>query len=785
MTEEINIRASRARRRTEGNDPVRENGMTDYPGEAAWSLDEPADELATDTRKCEEPALPPPFPMFPELDTTDQEEQSRQGLDVRRFARGVWKRRWIVVGVTGAFILVSVLLAFTLLNHKWEAVAVLVQHTHQDKFTLGSATPFKPQDYSLKTMLDTVKLPTNLDAIMRATGVSVLRRTLASAIDVAPGKDSSMFQVKVTWDDPQIATDVANQVASLLIERSRTMRRREAEDTYEYYSAQLDEARITRRGINEDMQKLQAETNATDFDTEMKVLIEELSQLEAEYNTKVAEIDAMGSARMRLEHLISEQPEMVVLSTIYRSPLKQRLTEYEWQLQEARSRYTAENPKVVKLQERISVLEKMIEESNTDGAPQNTYAPNDQLQEMQTRLQEMTDELEVRKAQSVALRETIEGMRQKLDRLSSSKKEYALIRSRLEGAESLEANLISRVDEARVIMLRNEASFDLVEAAHVPQEPLSSGRKLFVGGGIILGGGAGLFIALLLEFIDPLVRTRRDAVDIIGTELVWEFQRAPTSERALIDPHSPAQPVSTLFRRMLNEFSAHLEDDQWRKLAVTSLEPHAGRSLVAANIARALALKEQPVLLVDADLRTKTGRRSSELMGLSDEGAGLWELLQNSGEVSDLTTLVEVTGVDVLRSGDLPPRREDGTEPALDALGSRRLKKVVDNLKQPNRHLLVELPPLDAQETVLEAAAAIGNLLLVVRSGQTARAELREMVQTLQNRDVPIRAVILTDVPDELLSGKPLYETPGPPSGRRWGGLRKQTPNESIHGTPI
>jgi Mrp family chromosome partitioning ATPase len=236
---------------------------------------------------------------------------------------------------------------------------------------------------------------------------------------------------------------------------------------------------------------------------------------------------------------------------------------------------------------------------------------------------------------------------------------------------------------------------------------------------------------------------------------------------------------------MLNEFSAHLEDDQWRKLAVTSLEPHAGRSLVAANIARALALKEQPVLLVDADLRTKTGRRSPELMGLSDEGAGLWELLLSSGDVSDLTTLVEVTGVDVLRSGDLPPRREDGTEPALDALGSRRLKKVVDNLKQPNRHLLVELPPLDAQETVLEAAAAIGNLLLVVRSGQTARAELREMVQTLQNRDVPIRAVILTDVPDELLSGKPLYETPGPPTGRRWGGLRKQTPNESIHGTPV
>ena len=349
MTEEISIRASRARHGADIDDPSAEKeavGHADTIGETAWNLDDPVPDTSTNEQKSEEP---PPLPPFPGLGGADQEEEAGPGLDINRFVRGVWKRRWLAAGIAGVIVLLSGVLAFTLLSKNWEAAAVLILRTHQDKFALGSSTPFKPQEYNLKTMLDTVKLPTTLDAVMRATGVSVLRRTLAAAIDVSPGKDSNMFQVKVIWEDPKTAVSIANQVASMLIERSRTMRRKDAEDAYEYYSAQLDETRVTRRTVNADMQRFQADTKASDFDTEIKVLIEELAQLEAEYNTKVAEIEAMRSAEERLERLIGEQPEMVVLSTIYRSPLKQRLTEYEWQLQEALSRYTAENPKVVKL----------------------------------------------------------------------------------------------------------------------------------------------------------------------------------------------------------------------------------------------------------------------------------------------------------------------------------------------------------------------------------------------------------------------------------------------------
>jgi len=783
VTEEISIRASRARHDTDTEDPSAENeavGQADTIGETAWNLDDPPPEPSAEDHKSEEP---PSFPPFPGLGGADEEEEAGPGLDINRFVRGVWKRRWLAAGIAGVIVILSGVLAFKLLGHKWEAAAVLILRTHQDKFALGTSTPFKPQEYNLKTMLDTVKLSTSLDAVMRATGVSVLRRTLAAAIDVSPGKDSNMFQVRVIWADPKTAASIANQVASVLIERSRTMRRKDAEDAYEYYSAQLDEARGTRRSINKEMQRFLADTKANDFDTEIKVLIEELSQQESQYNMKSAEIEAMHSAKKRLEHLIGEEPEMVVVSTIYRSPLKQRLTEYEWQLKEALSRYTAENPKVIKLQQRINVLRKMIEDSNDEGAPENTYAPSAQRTEMQTRLQQMTDELKIKEAQAEALSQTIKDKRDKLTRLSSSKKEYEVIRSRLEGIETLETNLMSRVEEARVIMLRNEGSFDLVESAQLPQEPLPSGRRLVVAGGIVLGSGAGLFIALLLELLDPLVRNRRDVMDLTEAELVWEFQYVPAGEHSVVDTRAPSEPVSVLFRRLLNDMNARLDEDQWRCLAITSVEPHVGRSLVTTNLAQALVLKEQPVILVDADLRSAAGKRPSELFGLPGSRPGLWEALQETASVTGLLTETESRGLHIIGLGNPPPPQEGASDEALVALGSRQMRTVVANLEKSGRHVLFDLPPLATQETSVEAAATIGNLLLVVRSGQTSRSELRETAQMLRDRGISLRAVLLTDVPDDLLSGKPAFKPSSPPTRRSWRYFRRPKTTEPTRGT--
>lgn len=756
MSDELSLRQSRQRLAGGEFDPLTAEVTTrDSIGEAAWDLgDSPLPDPLPPVETPADSSPPSPFPSFPGFGDEEAEpvKPKTGGLDPMRFLRGIWTRKWLVAGIALLISASFLGVAKTMIHPNWEAVVALIMRTQQDQFSLGVGQAYKPQQYNLKTQLDTLKFPSSLREVLETTGVKALPRTLAAAIEVVLGKDSNIFQIKVTWKDPVVAATLANQVAAAFVERSRDIRRQDAEETFTSYSAQLEEARERLRAINADFLAFKEANKISNFEAEIEVLIGDLSRLDAEYKTKLAEAEAMQASRTRLEALIAEQPEMIVTSTIYRSPLKQRLADYAWQLQEARSRYTSENPKVIKLEKRIEVLEQMIKESNDESAPENTYSPNGLRSDLDLRLQEMIDAIKVREAQVSALEGTTQGMKDKLALLAAKQKEYRMLRASIEAAEVLEKNLVSRVEEANAMVQRNESNFTIIEPATTPLEPLPSKRKLVAIGGTVLGIGAGLFVALLLELRDPYVRSRRDAAGAVGVDLVAEFQQVPAGEDLVIDPRRPAREIAILFRKFINELDSQLEEDDWRSLAVISLEPEAGRTLVATNLALSLALKERTVILVDADLRTHAGVRSPALLGLDVSAQGLYASLRGGGTPALRNT--STPGLRMIAAGDPLPPEDQG----LGALGSRQFESTVTHLAGPGRHILFDFPPLTAQETVLEAAAVIGNALLVLRSGHSRRADIAEIIDTLTARGVNLRAVVLTEIPAELMSIKPIFE---------------------------
>lgn len=724
-------------------------------GEAAWSLGGMETEAPPPVREEKKASSPsqPPFPMFPGLEDEKAAAKAAPGLDIMRFVRGLWARKYLILAIALGISLLFGGLAFTLVKRQWEAGVALIMHTHQDQFSISAGQPFKPQQYNLKTLLDTLKLPSSLEQIMQRSQISTLPRTLAAAIDVTLGKDSNIFHIEVVWNDPRIAATLANLAAEVFVDRSRGIRHKDAEDTFNYYDAQLREARERKRLISAELLEFQRLTKVADFDTETKVRLADLSRLESEYRTKVAETEAMHLVKEQLSGKIGQQPEMIVTSTVYRSPLKQRLAEYQWQMQEARSRYTDENPKVIKLANRISVLQQMIAESNDEAVPENTYSPNTLKTDLQLRLQEMEDKIRVSEAQVDALDTTLRGMKDKLEFLSGKEKEFKLISARLTAAETLEAGLATRTEEARLAMQRNEAAFEIIERATPPSEPMRSPKKLIVIAGVVLGLGAGVFIALLLEFFDPYLRTRRDLMDLAGVELAIEIERLPPEASKIIDPKAPMAPLATLFRRLVNDLDTKLEAEDWRTLAVISLEPEAGRSLTAVNLAQSLAIKERRVMLIDADLRGQAGERPARLLGLNPDHPGLLDVVRDGLQTPAAIHPTANPWLRLLPAGSAQPEGEKD----LAALGGRRFATLVTALNQSAGYLIYDLPPLSSQETVLEAAALVGNALLVARSGQSRRAELKETLERLRVRGVEIRALAIADVPPDLLSGQPQF----------------------------
>jgi len=770
----------RNRRSLGSDDTLRTNGSN--PGVMEWDIAGSApkpdgqqaapdqDAPAAGPAVAEPSALAPP-PFRDLLEDEEEERSIMPGLDIRRLLLGCWRRRIMVGSIAAAITLVFGALAFTTIVNQWTAVATLIKRDTSDEFSISGGKSFKPQQYNLHTLLDTLKLPSSLDEVISRAELDIKRNALSAAIDVKLGKESDIMHLIVNWEDPQTAARVANHLADVFLEKSSAMRRSDAEETYHYFRERLEETRAERRLIDAEMLAFQQENSVTNFDAETEARLGELARLEGEYQTQQAEIEALRFTIERLENEIAEQPDMIIKSTIYRSPLKQRMADYEWELQEARSRYTADNPKVAKLQKKVDVLDRMITESNDESVPENTYAPNGHRLNLDLRLHELRDSLKVTEGRSDALQSTITTMQQKLAFLSSKEKAFVRLKLRQEASESLEFSLTHRVDEARVQMLRAEPAFDVLERATPPEDRQPSGRKLVVVGGAVVGIGLGLLVALLLEFFDPRVRTSRDGTDLSGTEVCGEWARMHANGQLHVTPEQVASPAGITFRHFINNLEAQHTGDQLHSIAVVSAERGAGRSLVAANLARTLAMKEQASLLVDADPGTNAGRRPHEVCAAAGSDKGLLQVLDGTATLKSA-----LLKTDLNKLHCLVPGRSVADQPVPLVLGGKRMTKFINTMRQFRGRVVYDLPALQGHETALEAAAAIGNVVLVLRSGWSRRAESRRLVGLLQKRHVNILGTLVVDVPDHYLEHRSPVARQGT-SGRT-------PPEENYNGHP-
>ena len=679
------------------------------------------------------------------LDEDVEDNANEFQLDIRRFIAGILQRKWLVV-VTASLVTLSVLaMILFAVDRYWQASTTLIKRSHQDRMALAERDPFKSQDYNLATLIDTLKLPSSLEKVRDSLGLQTSITTLARAIEVSLGRESKIINLKVTWDDPEIAAQAANIVAETFIERTRGLMRDDAKTAYNYYFAQLEESRSKASQLSARVLEFKQKNGISDLDAETKVILEEMSRLQGEYNTRLAETDALKEAKKRLIDAVAEEPEQVITYTIYRSPLKNRLADYEWELRDALSKYTSENPKVIKLKQRISALKQMIELNRDEAVPENTYTPNTKLEEMELRLQQITDDIKLHEAMADAHRQTIGDMEQKLGIIATQDKEFMLLRAQLDGMLKLENQLAQRVEETRLAMQRNEASFDIVERAIPPTDPLPSGRKLLAVVGLFLGVSSGLLLAIVLELRDPFLRSRRDVVKITGNEICLEVPALGDDQSGLVDINDPISALSNLYRGLVNDVDA-MNNLQNKITGIASIESSIGRSMVSANLAFARSLKGQQTLVIDTDLRSDADDRVDTFLGKRESSKGLYEYLVDGTPLQ----VNEAGGnsPDFICAGMSIPDTH-----GLLALPQTNLLSLTDNNSDCYR--IFDLPPLQGLEPAFEVASQLGRIILVTRSGQTRRTDLRQCVDQLAQRGIEVVASVVLDVPaDRMESAK-------------------------------
>ena len=311
--------------------------------------------------------------------------------------------------------------------------------------------------------------------------------------------------------------------------------------------------------------------------------------------------------------------------------------------------------------------------------------------------------------------------------------EQRLERERLSLA-GIYTDLQSRYQAARLAEATAIPDVKVLDRAVRPNLPTSNKGPRLIMMAFLASTAAGLGLAVLLDRLDKRVQYPEQVSGSLGLSILGAVPAIKRNKKGELAPDQAAQFIEA-FRTVRVNLAHSFSVEGGMRLTISSPNAGDGKSLIASNLAVSFASAGYQTVLVDGDIR----RGELHRMFGTDRRPGLLDYLQGEATLDQIVRPSNQPGLWIIPCGT---RRQHGPE----LLGSGAMQRLLEQLQQRFNAVLVDSPPLGAGVDPFVLGAATGNMLLVVRSGETDR-HLAETKLGLVDR-LPIRVVgaVLNDV---------------------------------------
>ena len=291
--------------------------------------------------------------------------------------------------------------------------------------------------------------------------------------------------------------------------------------------------------------------------------------------------------------------------------------------------------------------------------------------------------------------------------------------------------LLQNVDISRNIDQETLAVLEYSKPAIRSYAREESVATLTVAGGL----GVGLAIVLLAAFRDDRFGSIFEVNAALGNAVVGllpEMNQTKQGSMALLETNDPRFMYAESYRNLRSALLyLPIEGERPKILLITSAVPDEGKSTVAANLARTLAMGGSRVLLVDADLRRG---HLHEMLSMKSE-PGLVELLSQPDKLDQVIQQDSVENFAFLSRGG-------SSGHSSDLFLGRAFDGVLVRLRQQYDFVVIDSCPVFAADDASTLAPKTDGTLFVVRGNYSSARLVREGLELLHQRQSKILGVV-------------------------------------------
>lgn len=539
-------------------------------------------------------------------------------------------------------------------------------------------------------------------------------------LTVTPIRNSRLVDIKFASPSPQTAAVVANAIAAQYIEQNLEYKFLSTREAADWLGGQLTEQRKKLEDSEQALQAYRERGNAVALEDRQNIVVQRLSDLSTAYTkarTDRIEKEALYNQLVALQTnrgALDSFP--AVLANTFIQGLKTQLSDLQRQQAQFGERLGENHPDMIKLQSAIA----------------NTQARIDG--EIGKVVQSVRSEYLAAQAQERSLSAELESQKNDALALNRTGIEYSVLKREAESNKQIYEALMQRAKETGISGELKTSNVRIVDEAQQPRRPARPRKTTNALLGLLGGLMAGLGLAFFLEFIDNRIKNPDEIQVHLGLSflgLVPGLSGQDLPGEPLLDRGMPAH-FAEAFRGIRTNTVFASEEVGPRAVLVTSTQPAEGKTVVAANLAIALAQTGQRVVLIDSDMRRP---RQHEVFSVRAT-AGLSGVLAGVVKVSDAIQQTGRKRLWVFPAGPTPPN------PA-ELLGSERFKQLLASLRDHFDWIVIDSPPVMAVTDASVIAHMATGVLFVVGCEQTGRQmALRAVRQLLGARATFLGAVL-------------------------------------------
>lgn len=560
---------------------------------------------------------------------------------------------------------------------------------------------------------------------------------------------SKLIEVSYRSTDPVLAAAVANGIAESFMQYNKALGSVESRRTVQVlreqvalYERQLREAEEQLRSFREQQRVIAPEEQATQQVRRVSELQAGRQGLQIERRTLAQLLERVSTTTPRAGEespyrQITTFPAFIGNRAV--QDILQTLIELENERSQKLILRTTADPDVRQLSQRIKELETQLYRLAS------SYLENldNQIRASQAAVDQFDADL-----RAIPVREV----------------EFARLLREQKLLNEVYLQLQGRLKEAEVTEAVETGNTLIVDAAEVPDKPISPRPVVNLALGTVLGLMLGFAAALGRVITDTRVRTLRDVeevvpgIPVVGTVpqfgngngkwagaqryLPWRGNvLARTRPVPALTSTTSSATAAEAYRGLRATLSRAGQESVPECLVVTSSLPGEGKTTTAANLALALAQQGRSVVLVDADLRRGM---IHEVFGLSAE-PGLAQVLRGSATLGAVLQEHRVNGnapLTLLPSGGVAPG-------CAELLGSDAMRDLLQQLRTRFDLVVVDTPPLNVVADAALIAAMADATLLVTRAGHTDRRALETALGRVEQLNIPLAGVVLNGTATE------------------------------------